>query len=73
MDPQACLTALQSAIDSEDWAEAEWAANDLREWIEKGSFPPSPFELHARVHEITDIGVRALLSLLQDQGLEIVP
>lgn len=71
MDPKATLEMLQEAIRSQNWDEAEWAGQDLLEWVKKQGFLPEPFELQVCLHDIPDISVRAVIRLLEDEGLEL--
>lgn len=41
MDPQATWDDLLSALGQHDWVQAHDAANALREWIQRGGFPPT--------------------------------
>ncbi len=43
MDPQAAWTNLLDAYEALDWEAARDAALVLRQWIERGGFPPKTF------------------------------
>jgi hypothetical protein len=38
MDPQACLDRMIKALDKEDYEEADYAREDLWNWIRRGGF-----------------------------------
>ena len=40
MDPDACFSMILDCVAAEDWAGAAQHAEDLREWLRKGGFPP---------------------------------
>ena len=40
MDPDACLSMILDCVAAEEWTEAAQHAEDLREWMRKGGFPP---------------------------------
>ena len=42
MDPDACLRRLSEALEDGDLEEAKHAAQDLRDWLDKGGFAPRP-------------------------------
>jgi hypothetical protein len=40
MDPDACFSMILECIADEEWMDAAHHAEDLREWMTKGGFPP---------------------------------
>jgi hypothetical protein len=42
MDPQACWTRIKETLRNNDREEAEYALQDLAEWIRKGGYLPNP-------------------------------
>ena len=40
MDPDACLSMIFDYVGAEEWTDAAHGAEDLRDWISKGGFPP---------------------------------
>lgn len=42
MDPQACWERIKEALRDGDREEAQYALQDLAEWIRKGGFLPNP-------------------------------
>lgn len=40
MDPDACFSMILASIADEEWLDAANRAEDLRDWLTKGGFPP---------------------------------
>ena len=45
MDPDACLSMILSSLAGEEWIGAAQHAENLRNWLEKGGFPPGAGKL----------------------------
>jgi hypothetical protein len=57
MDPDACLSTIFENVADGEWTDAAHCAEDLRNWISKGGFPPGGGKLR-------DTSIAALLNWL---------
>ena len=49
MDPDTCFSMILDCVAADEWAEAARYAEDLREWMMKGGFPPGGGKLRQDV------------------------
>lgn len=55
MDPNACFSMILSSIAGEEWIGAAQHAENLREWLAKGGFPPGAGKLReSSIHDLIE-------------------